>query len=60
MDGGLITNQTCPKCARPDYQFRSREKVAGEDGEVHAFDTKYRCRACTQVWTMRTPVKAAG
>jgi hypothetical protein len=60
IDGRLIANQNSPKCASNARQFRSRRKVTADDGRLLVLDTTYRCKACTRVWTVKKPVKAAG
>ena len=52
----MTSGKTCPKCGSPDYQFRSRRKVPAdpEKGEREGWETKYRCKACTKEWKVRT------
>ena len=48
--------KTCPKCGSGEYAFRGRKKVEAEEGKPEAVETKYRCKACGEVWKVRTPV----
>jgi transposase-like protein len=52
---GLVDpNRRCPKCGSPDYQFRSRKKVIREDGTGPFIESRFRCKACTNVWREKT------
>ena len=52
------TKQTCPKCGRSEYAFRSRKTIEPAEGKNAAVETKYRCKVCEEVWKVRVP-KAA-
>jgi hypothetical protein len=43
-----------------DYMFRSRKKVAPEQGQGGGavIETKDRCKACGHEWRVRTPASA--
>jgi transposase-like protein len=47
------TAKTCPKCGSGNDQFRSRKKVAAEDGQGEQTETKYRCKECGHEWKVR-------
>jgi transposase-like protein len=49
--------KTCPKCGSGDYRFRSRKKIETAEGQEAAIETKYRCKACSHEWRVRTPAK---
>jgi DNA-directed RNA polymerase subunit M/transcription elongation factor TFIIS len=50
----------CPECGSQKYAFRGRKKIAAEEGQPAAVETKYRCKACGKEWKERVPVKEAG
>jgi DNA-directed RNA polymerase subunit M/transcription elongation factor TFIIS len=62
MDEDKTANRNCPACGSTDYTFRSRKKIAPEPGreEGETTETKYRCKACSHEWRVRTPAKGVG
>ena len=57
MDKQEPTAKSCPKCGSGEYTFRGRKKIVPDpvQGEGEAVETKYRCKACTHEWKVKTP-----
>jgi DNA-directed RNA polymerase subunit M/transcription elongation factor TFIIS len=55
-----VPTKTCPKCGSGDYTFRSRKKIETAEGQEAGIETKYRCKACSHEWRVRTPAKGVG
>jgi transposase-like protein len=45
--------RTCPECKSEDYQFRSRKRIEGDEKNLPAWETKYRCKACGHEWKVK-------
>jgi hypothetical protein len=60
MDQRATPSRICPKCGSGDYQFRSRRKMPGENGQGKQTETKYRCKGCQHEWKVRVAVKETG
>jgi hypothetical protein len=54
MDKAATPSRTCPKCGSGNYEFRSRRKVPGENGQGEQVETKFRCRTCLHEWKAQT------
>jgi hypothetical protein len=59
VDQFVNPGRCCPECARQEYVFRGRKKIAPEPGKAAAIETRYLCKACGHAWREQMPVKAA-
>jgi DNA-directed RNA polymerase subunit M/transcription elongation factor TFIIS len=50
------TSRICPACGSGEHKFRSRKKIAADEGESEAVETKYRCKGCGKEWRVKTSV----
>jgi DNA-directed RNA polymerase subunit M/transcription elongation factor TFIIS len=53
MDQQQAAARNCPACGSTDYVFRGRKKIAAEQGQPAAVETKYRCKGCGNEWKVR-------
>ena len=52
--------RACPECNSGDYRFRSRKKIAAENGKPEAVETKYRCQLCNHEWREKVATSQCG
>jgi DNA-directed RNA polymerase subunit M/transcription elongation factor TFIIS len=60
MDQLVNPARRCPECGSQEYAFRGRKKIAAEQGQPAAVETKYRCKACGKEWREKVPAEEAG
>ena len=49
----LTAKKRCPKCHSDQYLFRGRKTIPAKGSEPRAIETKFRCKACGHVWTLK-------
>jgi DNA-directed RNA polymerase subunit M/transcription elongation factor TFIIS len=60
MDQLVNPARCCPTCGSREYVFRGRKKIAADQEQPAAVETKYACKACGHAWKEKAPVKEAG
>ncbi len=58
MEQFVSPARCCPECGSKQYVFRGRKKIAADQGQPAAIETKYMCKACRHAWKELVSVKA--